>query len=203
MKKLVLIILLSLSAFTAQGQKIDGYGIPSHSLDLQVSDGMGEGAVAVFAQVLAVSIQAIFNQTSETEFVGWIPYVTTGYNYHFADTRWSMGAELGYWHLAARDNKDNVVTTTHGNVGTVALSGKCFYKPKGVCKLYGGLNLGLGTYWVMEDSPEGRTFENPQFFPAFQLNPIGMRLGSEKIAFIAELGLGYRGILQLGVNIGL
>ena len=203
MKKLVLITLLLLSVFSAQGQTIDSYGIPSHSLDLQVSDGLGEGAVAMLVEVMALSIQAIFNQNSNTDFVGWIPYVTTGYNYHFADTRWSMGAELGYWHLGAKENKDGIITTTHGNVGTVAVTGKCFYKPKGVCKLYGGLNLGLGIYGVMTDSPEGRTFDKPQFFPAFQLNPIGMRLGSEKIAFIAELGLGYRGILQLGVNIGL
>jgi len=203
MKKIIVLFLSLLSVFAAKGQTVDKYGIPVHSLDVQLSDGFGEGAVAMIVEVTAISIKALFNQEGNDAIVGWIPYLTTAYNYHFPDSRWSLGAELGYWHLAVKEGGDELVTTRHGNVGTVALGGKCFYKPKGVCKLFGALNLGLGMYGVMIDSPEGRSFEEPQYFPAFQLNPIGIRLGGERIAFVAELGFGYRGILQLGVNVGL
>ena len=39
--------------------------------------------------------------------------------------------------------------------------------------------------------------------PYYQINPIGMRLGSERLAFVAEFGIGFKGIVQLGVNVGI
>lgn len=197
MKKILVILGIVLCSLSVSAQSVDGYGIPSNSLNVEISDGIGEGFVAVFAEITGAVISAMFGQTSSTELVGWIPYVSVGYDYHFADTRWSVGGDIGYWHIGMHNKNDG--TTIDYNVGTIAATGKFWYKPNGCCKLYGGLAGGVGI-----NGNRGGSEESPvQFFPAFQLNPIGMRLGNERVAFLAELGIGYKGILQLGINIGL
>ena len=83
------------------------------------------------------------------------------------------------------------------------------------------MNLGVGTVFTttvsrpavstkaVEEDP-GDTVgssnddsSNPEIFPVIQLTPIGMRLGGEKVAFTAELGVGYKGFCQVGLNIAL
>lgn len=191
MKRFIIFLAALMLSSAAFGQKVDGYGIPANNINVQVSDALGEGVISAFAVAIAASASAIFKQDPNTEMVGWIPFVSTGYEYHFADTRWNVGGEAGYWHIGARTKDSGVVL--HNHIAAIAATGKIFYKPGGICKLYGGVNLGLGIVRSTE----------VQFFPAFQVNPIGMRLGSEKIAFLLELGIGYRGIVQAGVTLGL
>ena len=208
MKKFILALMLMFSCSTMFGQLFDYHGIPTHSLNVQVSDGIGEIFLDAFVTVLGAAAEAIVVGTVEgmigtesgepvTQWDGGFPtpYMTLGYDYHFPGTRWNVGGELGYWQCTSRSVNRDPVITRRMNFASAAATGKFFYKPDGVCKLYGGLNAGilvLGT-----DSGE------PGFIPAVQVNPIGMRLGNENVAFIAELGAGYRGILQLGVNVSL
>ena len=188
----ILIILAALMLSSASfGQKVDGYGIPANNITIQASDGLGEVFMAGLVMAFAQSARAIFKQEPNEETTGWMPFVSAGYDYHFADTRWNLGGEAGYWGLGVRNKETGV--TRYNHVATLTVTSKIFYKPLGVCKLYGGVNLGIGAV----ASGEG------DVFPAFQVNPIGMRLGSEKVAFVLELGVGYRGIVQAGVTFGL
>ena len=191
MKKIAVILAVLMLTPAAYAQKADSYGIPADNIDIQISDALGESFISAFAAVFAASASAIFKQDPNTEMTGWIPFVSAGYEHHFADTRWNAGGEAGYWHIGARTKDSGIVD--HNHLAVVAATGKIYYKPRGICKLYGGLNLGLGIISSSENS----------LFPAFQLNPIGMRLGSEKVAFLLELGFGYRGIVQAGVTFGL
>ena len=191
MKRIAIFLAALMLSSAAFGQKVDNYNIPLNSINIEAADGVGEGAMAVFVVALAQSARAIFHQNSNEETVGWIPFISAGYERHIADTRWSLGGEVGYWHFGIRNKETQVINHTH--IGTIAATSKIFYKPGGICKLYGGLNLGVG----------GISSSDGQVFPAIQFNPIGMRLGSEKAAFVLELGLGYRGIIQAGVTFGL
>lgn len=190
MKKLVLMIMLMLSCIAAKGQTFDINGIPTHSIDITVADGSGEALVGIFVDAIAATAKAVFGQDSNSEIVGWTPYVSVTYMYHFPGTRWSVGPDVGYWHMGIRDNE--TLSTIHMNTATLAASGRFYYKPYGVCKLYGNAYAGAGVFISGSDA---------SIVPAVQLNPIGMRLGNEDIAFVAELGVGYKGILQLGAEI--
>lgn len=197
MKKTILAFLLLPCSVAMQAQTVDSYGIPVHSLNVQASDALvptvATSLVVVLGYALGAGIAAALTNGNATidspQLKGWTPLLSAGYEYHFPDTRWSLGPELGYWHYGLETSE----SYQHIHFLTLAANGKLYYKRAGICKLYGGLNLGVGLLASDGASP----------LPLVQINPIGMRLGSEKAAFVAELGIGYRGILQLGMNIGL
>ena len=208
-------------------QNVDSYGIPVNSLNIQTADAMvpyvGSGIVLGLGTAIGVGLGAAFvavltggNADVDYEapkMAGWCPFVTLGYEHHFPNTRWSLGPEVGYWHTGTVSSD----YYQHVNLVTLAAAGKLYYKPAGICKLYGGLNLGAGTLFSTsqtitpatkaEDTgaagDSSSSSDGPAILPLIQFNPIGMRLGSEKVAFLAELGIGYKGFLQLGINVAL
>lgn len=200
MKKIIVLLIgLMLCFMTSNAQMVDSYDIPTHNVTVQVADGSVESLVGVFAGVFAFTIDALANQDEDnhnvkSEIYGWTPHMGASYDYHFPDTRWNVGGDLGYWQMGYRFSNGN---KTMGHIFNVAATGKYFYKPDGVCKLYGGLNIGAGLF------AQTNTDTPPQVIPVIQANVIGMRLGNEHIAFVSELGVGYKGILQLGVTVGL
>ena len=189
MKKLILILVCVLSSYHfAAGQ--EAHDMNGNSLSIICSDGIGEGASVVFASAIASVIAAIFGAETHQE-LGWTPFLSLGYDHGFDGSRWCAGADAGFMHIGITDTDTG--DKNHYYIGVLAAAGKYFYKPDGNCRLYGGLNLGAGA--------AGN--ETLEFFPAFQVNPIGMQLGSKRVSFVAELGFGYRGIVQMGLNIKL
>ena len=67
---------------------------------------------------------------------------------------------------------------------------------KGRTALYSGAALGLSV--VTEDDDEG-TRDETEYYLAYQVNAIGIRLGNRVAGFV-ELGLGYGGILSAGIT---
>ena len=223
MKKIIVLLIgLMLCFATSNAQTVDSYGIPTHNLNVEVADALVPtafgGVVVGLGVAIGASMAAVISGGNATidgpQYKGITPFFSAGYEYHFPDTRWSVGPEVGYWHAGLVDED----SYQHFNLITLNADGKIYYKPAGICKLYGGLNLGIGTVLSnkqtitpvtkadepTDDAPsEPATKDGPAIIPTFQINPIGMRLGSDKVAFLAELGIGYKGILQLGVTVGL
>lgn len=222
MKKIIIAMMLLVCSSSLFAQNVDSYGIPTNSLNVEVADGLVPTAFAGVAVGLGVAIGASMaavisggNATIDgPQMKGFTPFFSAGWEHHFPNTRWSIGPEVGYWHagLAGKDSYQ------HFHFTTLNAAAKLYYKPAGICKLYGGLNLGVGMILTGEqavtpatkaDEPtdgapaEPETKDGPSILPTFQFNPIGMRLGSEKVAFLAELGIGYKGFLQLGINVAL
>ncbi|MBO4558228.1 MAG: hypothetical protein J5693_06440 [Bacteroidales bacterium] len=227
MKKFFVVLMLLVCSSSLFAQDVDKYGIPIDSFNVQVADAYVPtaftGVGTALGLAIGVGLAAILTggnvDVEAPQFKGWIPYISVGYDHHFADTRWTLGPELGYWHygLVSDDSYEHI------HFPTLVAAGKFFYKPAGICKLYGGVNLGVGSVLTntvkygtpkTKASDEGDTVgssegsdtsssSSPSIFPVVQLTPIGMRLGSEKVAFTAELGVGYKGFLQLGVNLAL
>ena len=198
MKRILTCIILSLiTCFYSYAQVCDNANIPTHSLNVQVADGLVPDTFAAVVVSMGVAFAAPWVAVAGGDanditlnLEGLTPFVSADYDYHFPDTRWSVGGELGAWHCALTSDESK----QHFHFGTATASGKFFYKPYGVCKLYGGANLGVGVLFNSEEASP---------LPIVQLTPIGMRLGNEAIAFMAEMGVGYKGFLQIGVNVGL
>ena len=200
MKKFILAILLMFCCSTMFGQTFDIHGIPTNNLNIQVADATVPvaftGVALSLGYAIGASMAAVISggnaEIDGFDLVGVTPFVSAGYDYHFPGSRWSVGGELGYWHCGIKTGDDSPVQ--HMHFGTITAAGKFFYKPNGICKLYGGMNAGLGLVLSSgEVSP----------IPAIQITPIGMRLGNESVAFTAELGAGYKGFIQAGLNVSL
>ncbi len=184
----------SYGSSTFFSHNVDSYGIATNSISLQVSDAI----VEVFVGAIAAGFAGIF----DANLTGMSPMYSIAYDHHFPDTRWAVGADTGLFFM--KITTKGGVTNTY-RVVPLAATGKFYYLPKGICKLYGSLALGAclsvptnqnSETGVMETSVDGLS-------PFIQVNPIGLRLGSERLAFVAELGFGHKGILQFGVNVGL
>ena len=227
MKKLIVLIVLLACSSSLFAQEVDSYGIPVNSINVEVSDALVPTVISALGVGIGTALGAAFaavisggNATIDApQFRGWIPFISAQYEYHFPDTRWSVGPELSYWHYGLENNTSYM----HLHLPALTAAGKFYYKPEGICKLYGGLSLGAEVFFsttvkksVPEtkaegsdtpdapvDSGENNPSGNASFLPAFQITPIGMRLGGDKAAFVAELGVGYKGFLSLGANIAL
>lgn len=195
MKKILSIIVMLLLGLNLFGQVGDKYGMVSNSIEISVGDasvasyaGLVVGVIIWSAEAIADGVAGNDEQPQSTGITSWTPCITVGYDHHFTDSRWNLGGELGFWHMGlGLNNGDRIL----GFMETATATSKFFYKPYGKCKLYGGVNLGVGLVEI----------EDLSVFPAFQVNPIGMKIGNDKISFVAELGFGYKGIIQTGVSI--
>ena len=126
MKKIAIFLAALMISSAAFGQRVDGYGIPANNIGIQVSDATGETFVSAFAVAFAASASAIFKQDPNLEMTGWIPFLSAGYEYHFADTRWNVGGEAGYWHVGSRAKDTGIVS--HNHLAVIAAAGKIYYK---------------------------------------------------------------------------
>nr|WP_315028735.1 outer membrane beta-barrel protein [uncultured Chryseobacterium sp.] len=109
------------------------------------------------------------------------------YNYAVKD-RWVVGADLVYQQMT-REYLDESSEKSHNY--TVAVKSDYNYISKPKFRMYSGLGLGL----TMEKS--SNPSQNMSHFN-FQLTGLGIRLGG-RLGVNAELGFGYKGIVNAGL----
>ena len=86
---------------------------------------------------------------------------------------------------------------------TMAVDFNCNYYKNNICQLYG--NVGVGT--TLLHVPEGsRTYykidyKQTSFFFNVHVSPFGVRVGSKTVGGFAEIGYGYKGLLNLGLYV--
>jgi len=127
-----------------------------------------------------------------------VPFLT----YHYsANDRFGFGGAIGYYSASGAlvASGDDVVVGDFREkctIGAVELDYHWVMKPG--FQLYSGAGFGVkvrhGSYADGTDSDT-----ETRALPAFHLNAIGLRLG-KKVGFFAELGIGYKAILAVGLN---
>ncbi len=114
---------------------------------------------------------------------------TLSYNRVINNERWAFGLDLGYSSMQAtyKDGKtDNV------SLFNVAPTATCYYKKSGIFRLYGSASVGA----MFDNSSD----ISPSF--TFHFSPIGMRIGNNAIAGFLDLGYGFKGIINVGLQVG-
>ncbi len=79
---------------------------------------------------------------------------------------------------------------------TFMVRGDYTWYRKSWTSLYSGAAAGLS---VVTEESEGESQDDTEYYLAFQVNAIGVRLGNRVAGFV-ELGLGYSGILSAGIT---
>ena len=116
-----------------------------------------------------------------------------GINYHHVSDsqRWAFGADVNFTPLKIKSTIDNSILDA--SMLGIFPSVQCYYIKKGIVRLYGEVQAGV--MLGMTDGEVGVGFGG-------QFNPLGLRVGSNKIAGFASVGFGTKGIFNVGLQIG-
>jgi hypothetical protein len=166
-----------------------------HDLSLQAGFLSGDQLGDIFEDPLRITISLGTYYKDDMRFSA-IPVLT----YHYsANSKFGFGAAFGYFSTSGILVAGDAIVgdfREKNYVGAVELDYHWVMRPG--FELYSGAGFGVkvrsGAY---TDGAE--TDQETKALPAFHLNAIGLRVG-KKVGVFAELGLGYKGILALGVN---
>lgn len=161
-----------------------------------------------FLDDLGKSFKAAFgNYTKETEDRSIPGMISIGYS-HKVNNWLAIGGDIGYMRLANEitlTSNDGSQPTEYVNRTTSAFvvmpTGKFYYMQRSKMSLYGLVGAGFLTANKTESNGEIEGKDNISGF-AFQVNPIGIRVG-KRFAGFAELGVGMKGFGTIGFSMKL
>ncbi|PXW18318.1 outer membrane protein with beta-barrel domain [Chryseobacterium sp. CBTAP 102] len=124
-----------------------------------------------------------------------------GYNYAIKDN-WTIGTDLVYErYTASVKDQNHIIASQKNDIYTLAVNSTYSYISKPKFRMYSGVGLGY-TFSNEKLSPnqsdvQSMYSKNSSF--NFQVIGAGVRIGG-KLAGFAELGFGYKGIINLGIS---
>ncbi|WP_461532036.1 hypothetical protein [Sinomicrobium sp.] len=114
-----------------------------------------------------------------------------------------VGADVGYLHIERtmqeRGNEaDRDSYTSKINAFVIMPTGELSYSKSSMIDFYGTASLGVMVLSSKNDI-QGEMLKDSDFSFAFQINPLGLRIGRQLGGFV-ELGFGHKGIVNIGAS---
>jgi hypothetical protein len=193
------ILFLSIVFLSATAVRAQSYMRSYDHHDIQISYGMFTPD-----QFLKVNSSMLDEQFPEKRYVR-DNYSGTGalfltYRHIGKNENWLWGVTVG---ASANTSKIYNVGLEGGDLKrsfiTAAVEGEYRYRNQGVVQLYSGLGLGFTYGTETLTTPEHISTTGNISNIAYQVNVIGVRLGT-KFAGFAEFGFGYKGIVNIGFS---
>lgn len=157
---------------------------------------MGEGLANALSNTIVSGISGVKYKDAKSTTFGMFE---AGYRYNIGE-RLKIGGDISY--LRTEDkfekNKTNPKTVTRTSsyfMGTVM--GQYSYIKTSLLDFYG--SGGVGAIALSTKDEVGGTYKDNALGFAFQINPVGLRVGKTFGAFL-ELGYGYKGIATAGLS---
>ena len=151
-----------------------------HEIRLSVSDGLTQGSVDILGMGLADAVTGS-KRTDENY------SLVYGFGYRYSLGRFKVGTDLGF-------------STSNSKAAEFV-----YYK-RGLFELYGtaaaGVNLSRHKETALTDAGKkaAKKADLSTSF-AYQVNPIALRVGNDRIGGFVEAGLGNKGFLTAGVSL--
>lgn len=203
-KFIALSLCMLASANLVKGQESKGF-VPSenkHDIRLSVSDGLTQGSVDVLGMGLLDAVAG----TKRTDANYSLVY---GLGYRYSLGRFRVGADLGF---SKSDNKltlagEQTPSLKESNMNFLVLPAAEFvYYKRGLVELYGsaaaGVNLSRHKEAALTEA--GKAAVNKADLStsfAYQVNPIALRVGNDRIGGFVEAALGHKGFVTAGVSL--
>lgn len=173
-----------------------------HELRLTVSDGITQGLVSSMGGGIADAVLGSKRTDQSYSMV-------YGLGYRYAIGRFKVGGDLGFSHAKSNLtlNGDNAVSLKERELNFMVLpSAEFVYFKRRLVELYGGVGAGVS---LLRHTESGQTEMGKKAAKkadlttsfAYQVNPIAVRVGNNRIGGFAELGFGYKGFLTAGINL--
>lgn len=207
--KIISIAVIAMMAlpFVANGQENDSIvvetksdltlsSMPKNEISTSIGVVSAFGGVFDFFKVLVEGVgNGIAGNKTGTKFIG-----TYGIDYYYQVNSWFRpGAKVVYEGLTTTIYDSTDVIINHYNTSTLSVmpSVQFSYFNKKHVKLYSGIDLGVGT--IFDDNKKGSG--KPSVFFAFNVTPIGIRVGNDRIYGLVETNIGMDALIKGGFGI--
>lgn len=170
-----------------------------HDLRISVSDGLTQGSV----DILGMGIGDALTGTKRSDTKHSLVY---GLGYRYAINRFRVGADLGFGmsssKLSLAGEKTPSIKEKDLRLLVLPTAEFVYYKRR-LIELYGsaavGVNFSRHTETPVEKNVDGRKASFSTDF-AYQVNPLGVRVGNNRVGGFVEAGLGSKGFLTAGIS---
>lgn len=135
------------------------------------------------------------NYKTDTKFIG-----TYGLDYYYQVNKWFRpGAKIVYEGLTTSIYDTTGVLVNHYNTSTLSImpSVQFSYLNSKYVKLYSGIDLGVA--FIFDDNKQGSSVSSTLF--AFNLTPIGIRVGNDRIFGLVETNIGMDALVKAGFGV--
>lgn len=198
MKKSIIVLSLMISAFAATAQETE-----KHELRAGISDATGVAlATSLVDEIPNAIIDAIFGTKVKYDKNNTLGMFELGYRYRLSD-RIKIGADVSYIQMDRSYNRtfDEVATRYKGRDQYLMIlpTAEFAYIKTPLLTFYGTAAAGILLGRATDRSSDKPVIYHSTFF-AYQVNPVGLRVG-KKIGAFAEFGYGYKGIATAGVSL--
>lgn len=173
-----------------------------HEFRISVSDGLTQGSV----DILGLGIEDAITGTKTTDSKYSLIY---GFGYRYAINRFRVGADLGFGKSSDKQilPVDNTPSYSRNDLKFLVLpTAEFVYFKHGLFELYGtaaaGVNMTRHTEKGFTEAGKrvaGKADFSTSF--AYQVNPVAVRVGNNRIGGFVEAGIGHKGFLTAGVSL--
>ena len=204
-KFIALLLCAAVSSNVAKGQETTAnntQSMPRHEIRLSASDGLTLGLANVFGMGLSDAVTGSKRSDEKSSLV-----YSLGYRYSIA--RFRVGADLGFVQSTGKLTLagETAPSLKEKDLNFMLLPTVEFvYFKRGVVELYGGASAGVNLVNHTEKSLNQTATSNAKKSDlsttfAYQVNPIALRVGNQRIGGFLEAGLGYKGFVTAGVSL--
>ncbi len=204
-KFIALLLCAAVSSNVAKGQETTAnntQSMPRHEIRLSASDGLTLGLANVFGMGLSDAVTGSKRSDEKSSLV-----YSLGYRYSIAQFR--VGADLGFVQSTSKLTLigETAPSLKEKDMNFMLLPTVEFvYFKRGVVELYGGAAAGVNLVNHTEKSLNQTATSNAKKSDlsttfAYQVNPIALRVGNQRIGGFLEAGLGYKGFVTAGVSL--
>lgn len=170
-----------------------------HDIRLSVSDGLTRGTSDILGMGIGDAILGTKRSDSKTS-------LTYGFGYRYRINRFRVGADLGFGmsssKLALAGEQSPSIKEKDLRFLVLPTTEFVYFKRR-LVELYGsaaaGVNLSRHTETVLtKNATAGKSSFSTDF--AYQVNPIALRVGNNRVGGFVEAGLGTKGFVTAGVS---
>lgn len=203
-KFIALLLCAVVSSNVAKGQETthNTQSMNRHEIRLSASDGLILGLANVFGMGLSDAVTGSKRSDEKSSLV-----YSLGYRYSIA--RFRVGADLGFVQSTGKLTLigETAPSLKEKDLNFMLLPTVEFvYFKRGVVELYGGAAAGVNLVNHTEKSLNQTATSSAKKSDlsttfAYQVNPIALRVGNQRIGGFLEAGLGYKGFVTAGVSL--
>lgn len=206
-KLYTLVACMMLAVFSANAQDKNNFDIDFNRHDIRIgySDGLTLGGASFWGMGLSDAITG--TKRSDAQSTG---VFGLGYRYTL-NKRFKLGMDLGFAKVTSKitNSPDKTPSVKEKELNFLVLpTAEFVYLRRNLFQLYGSFSAGVDFTRHYETGLTERGKELAQKKSkfetgfAYQVNPIGLRIGNNRIGGFVEAGLGYKGFVTAGLSLG-